>query len=279
MKTTAKTSIVGKIIAIIASVVMIAFAFVNWIDLKPAKEFIEEEYSDNKETRNIVEDVLGEFKNEYSLLGISDFLKDIGDFADIDGVEKLEYFDEIQELDKYAPIPKIILGLIVFLGIMNIIFACFSYRASKIMTAITFVLSALIAGAFIVAVNFLNSSLDALGGDFVLPEKLLVTNYFPYYMIAAAFVACIGVRIKQFSKAEKAPATVNTAKKCQNCGAAMNENDNFCISCGYNANSAPEVESKQIFSNASEGNICPACGAKRLDGSVFCASCGYKFQN
>lgn len=51
------------------------------------------------------------------------------------------------------------------------------------------------------------------------------------------------------------------AKCCPNCGSNVEENDNFCMQCGYNLH---------------ESNMCPNCGYNTNAGDKFCINCGNK---
>lgn len=58
----------------------------------------------------------------------------------------------------------------------------------------------------------------------------------------------------------------NTSKSkmvCPSCGALMESNCKFCVTCGHKF---PEM-------------VCPSCGAKRSEGQAFCFACGMEFVN
>ena len=70
-------------------------------------------------------------------------------------------------------------------------------------------------------------------------------------------------------------------KKCESCGAELNDYSKFCPECGKTCNS--------ISNNKADNNVdlpdklqkkkCPSCGADCNSYARFCLECGYKFLN
>ena len=250
MEKTVKTSMAGKIIAIAASVLMIIFAFGKWLDIRPMKESIRDEYPDD-----YVESVLDEFKDKYSLLEIPEILEKVGYYEDL---------GDLGDIDKFMNVPMIAVGLMLFLGILNIVFAWYSYKASKVMTIISCILCASMSAAFIGAVAFFNFEIKVIAVDAYLPDKLLKTTFTPYCIVALSVIACIAVRIKELYKESASVAFTatpempvaptppvrpvvpadpksNTAAKpmafsevlrCEKCGNVVEAGDKFCNKCG-----------------------------------------------
>jgi len=225
-----KTSMTGKIIAIIASMIMIAFVFVDWVDLSKV-----EEYYDNydkldkydEEEKEIMED----YDYKFSLFDISKVLKE----------EVVENSDDesagvVATVGSTAAL--VIAYIIIFLAALNILGVLFGWTTfSKIITVFSIVFSVLLAGGFIV-LTYLISSLTGIGLEV---DHLFRATFSPYIVIVGSIVACVGVRLRENKMPDAGmrtesviPVNSNTVvgNVCPNCGAARTDGSNFCASCG-----------------------------------------------
>jgi len=243
MERTIKTSMPGKIIAIIASGLMIVFALGKWLDLRPMKEFVKDNYP-----RDEVRYILDDFEDKYSLLEVPDLVED---------VEYLVSLERFGVSDTINYIPMAVIGFVTLLGILNIILSWYSYRASKVMTIISCILCASITAAFVGAIFLLNLEMDVLSGGADLPDKVMSATFSPYCMVALSVIACVAVRIKEpgngnVSTAFKVPAApitpaapiastvkmdakpmaFTTVVRCEKCGNVVDDGDKFCNKCG-----------------------------------------------
>lgn len=76
---------------------------------------------------------------------------------------------------------------------------------------------------------------------------------------------------------EESRERINVIKNisiCQNCGAEVSRNSNFCDKCGQPIQH-PEPSAQESCAPAHK--FCPNCGQELLADAAFCSNCGMKF--
>ncbi len=65
-------------------------------------------------------------------------------------------------------------------------------------------------------------------------------------------------------------------KICPKCGEINDDEDVFCLSCGYHFQEMTEPET--VISDEPSGRICPVCGTMNDPDDTFCLNCGARFE-
>lgn len=233
-----KISLIGKIIAIAASIFSIIMISGKWLDLYQVPMI----FGNN-------------IPHEYSLYDISDLLDTFNMYID-DGT-----------LGAIAAFFSISATVVVILNILNIILTLIDTKAVRSSAILAAIVGVVVTAAYLFAVNEINAEMkEATYGGI---KELLRTTSNPYWLIAFSILSNIGCRLKK--KGNNFEASNNqSAKKqiCTQCGAETEYGSAFCSSCGE----------RLVMQTANNDDVkfCTNCGAKMSSEAGFCTECGNK---
>ena len=236
-----KISLIGRIIAVIASIFAIVMVSGEWLDLYQ------------------VPMIFGNsIPHEYSLFDISDFL------------ETFNMYLDNADLEFYSTLFSVGATVTIVLSVLTIILALINTGAAKSFSGLSATVGIIIAVVFLVAIYQINAEMkEATYGGV---EELLRSTSKPYWLIAFSILSCIGCGLKQ--KGNSSVLLNNTTlgsiqkKKCDNCGAEIAKDSAFCNSCGTKVTIQTQSSSNNKF--------CTNCGAKIPEDATFCTECGSK---
>lgn len=81
---------------------------------------------------------------------------------------------------------------------------------------------------------------------------------------------------KRIAEAQVEMDKLNSIRRCENCGEALNEGVRFCSRCGTPVKEPEAAEEAPV--EEEEKEKCPQCGAERNGEGRFCDMCGHDFE-